>query len=207
MRISAGRAVLAVALALAAPAVARAAAAGPLQTLRKNNEDLRRLLREKPAPGSPEDQKLRDSIKALARAFLDYRELAQRSLAAHWEKLDAAQRDELVALLRELIERNYVKQIRSNVDYDVTYKSEKVTGKEAVVQTSVRTKRHGRAIDTDIDYRLGLRDGRWLVFDVVTDEVSLVRNYRSQFDRIIEKEQFAGLLKKMKKKLAENDEG
>jgi phospholipid transport system substrate-binding protein len=161
------------------------------------------LLKEKPAVGTREDQKLRESVRGIVRGFIDFRELGQRALAANWEKLTPAQRDEFVSVLRQLIERNYVKQIRSNVEYEISYRGETLARGEATVKTTVHTQRRGRTLETDIDYKLVQREGRWLVFDVITDEVSLVRNYRSQFDRIIERESYDGLLRKMKKKLAD----
>jgi phospholipid transport system substrate-binding protein len=189
-------------LALTAGAVpARAlASTSPKETLRKTNDQLRKLLKE------PDPTKVRSSIKELVNGFLDYQELSTRALGEHWEKLKPEQRTEFVGVLRDLIERNYVRQLRSNVDYDVVYKTEDVKGKEATVQTAVKAKRKGREVEIPIDYKLSERGGKWVVFDVITEEVSLVRNYRSQFQKIIEKDGYEGLIAKMKKRLAETPE-
>jgi phospholipid transport system substrate-binding protein len=72
------------------------------------------------------------------------------------------------------------------------------------VSTTVKVKTQGKATDADIVYKLR-RDGeRWVVWDVITDEVSLVRNYRSQFQKIITEKSYDELIKKMKSKLEQN---
>jgi phospholipid transport system substrate-binding protein len=192
--------VLAVTL-IAAPALA--SATGPMATLKQKNGDLDRVLRQKTDPGSPAEKKQKDEIKSLAGTLLDYGELARRSLAAHWEKLSGAQQSEFVSTLRELIERNYVKQLRSNLEYQVVYKNEQIDGEEATVNTVVKVKTEGKTTDAEIVYKLRKVAEKWLVYDVVTDEVSLVRNYRSQFNKIITEKSYDELIKKMKSKLSE----
>jgi phospholipid transport system substrate-binding protein len=191
-------------LLVAAPSLA---APGPTLTLKEINGEVDKLLRQKPAPGSPEEQKQKQDIKTLAGRLLDYGELAKRSLDKHWDKLSTAQRDEFVTTLRELIERNYVKQLRTNLDYKVLYKNEQLDGDDATVMTVVKVKTQGKTTDAEIVYKLRKvsakpSDDRWVVWDVITDEVSLVRNYRAQFGKIITEKSYDDLIKKMKDKLA-----
>jgi phospholipid transport system substrate-binding protein len=180
---------------------------GPLATLRAKNGEVDRLLRQKVTTGSVEEKKVKDDIKSLAGTLFDYGELARRSLADHWIKLSSAQRIEFVATLRELIERNYVKQLRTNLDYSVSYKTEEVEGQEATVTSVVKVKTQGKATDAEIIYKMKKPEvgqgETWLVYDVITDEVSLVRNYRSQFGKIIAEKSYDELIKKMKSKLHE----
>jgi phospholipid transport system substrate-binding protein len=185
---------------LAAPAFA---APGPMATLKQKNGDLDRVLRLKTEPGSPAEKKQKDEIKTLANTLLDYGELARRALASHWEKLSGSQQNEFVSTLRELIERNYVRQLRSNLEYQVVYKTEQIEGEEATVSTVVKVKTQGKTTDAEIVYKLRKVAEKWLVYDVVTDEVSLVRNYRSQFNKIISEKSYDELIKRMKSKLAE----
>jgi phospholipid transport system substrate-binding protein len=189
--------------------VGRAASGpGPMATLKQLNGEVDRLLRERPAPGSSAEKKQKDEIKTLAGTLLDYAELARRALATHWDKLTAPQRSEFVTTLRELIERNYVKQLRTNLNYQVVYKEEQVIGTDATVSTLVKVKTPGKSTDAEIVYKLRRvppgEAGRWLVWDVITDEVSLVRTYRAQFNKIITEKSYEELLKKMKSKLAED---
>jgi phospholipid transport system substrate-binding protein len=178
-------------------------AVGPMSMLRRSNDDVRTILKQqKGSTSATAEQK--QKIKKIVNGFLDYEELAKRSLAGEWEKLSASQRSEFVQVFRDLIERNYVKQLRSNVDYQIDYKAENVTDGEATVHSVVKAERKGRKADTTVDYRLSDKGGgKWAVYDVITDDVSLLRNYRSEFGRIIKRDGFPALLAKMKKKLAE----
>jgi phospholipid transport system substrate-binding protein len=189
--------------ALLMPALAFAAPGTPLSTLKAKNGEVDKLLRNKVEKGTPAEQKQKDEIKQLAATLLDYDELAKRALAGHWEKLTSPQQKEFVSTLRELIERNYVKQLRSNLDYQVQYKGEQVDGEEAVVTTIVKVKSAGKNTDAEIVYKMRKAGSEWRVWDVVTDEVSLVRNYKTQFNKIITEQSYDALIKKMKSKLAE----
>ena len=186
--------------------VSHAAISGPMATLKQKNGELDRVLRVKTAAGSPEEKKAKDEIKTLAGTLFDYTELAKRALADHWAKLTPAQRTEFVSTLRDLIERNYARQLRSNLDYQVVYKTEDVAGPEATVTTVVKVKTKGKATDAEIVYKMKQPEASsagWMVYDVITDEVSLVRNYRSQFGKVIAEKGYDELVKKMKTKLAE----
>src|SRR5262249_31569509 len=128
---------------LALSTVAYAAGGGAMAPLKQKNGEGDKLLRQKGEKGKLAEQKQKDDIKKLAATLLDYDELAQKSLAAHWDKLTPAQRTEFVTTLRELIERNYVKQLRSNLDYQVQYKNEEADGEQATVSTVVKVKSPG----------------------------------------------------------------
>jgi len=178
-------------------------AAGPMATLKSKNSEVDKLLHVKTAPGSPEEKKVKDDIKAMAGTLFDYQELAKKSLADHWDKLTPAQRTEFVTTLRELIERNYTRQLKTNLDYQVVYKDEEVKGQDASVTSVVKVKTKGKSTDAEIVYKMRKPDAAkdWLVWDVITDEVSLVRNYRTQFGKIINEKGYDELIKKMKTKL------
>ncbi len=190
--------------ALVVPGVALAVVSGPMATLKQKNGEFERLLKQKVDKGTTAEQKQKDEIKQLASTLLDYDELARRALAQHWEKLSATQQKEFVTTFRELIERNYVKQLRTNLDYQVQYKNEEVDGDGATVSTMVKVRTQGKSTDAEIVYKMRKADGgAWRVWDVITDEVSLVRNYKTQFNKIITEQSYEALLKKMKSKLAE----
>src|SRR5437879_2752996 len=180
-------------LALAAPAGA-APGPGPKATLQRLNGEVDKLLRKKVAEGSPEETRIKNDVKKLAAELLDYTELARRAMGEHWDKLKPAQRKDFSATLRELIERNYVKQLRTNLNYQVIYGDEKIDGSEARVTTTVKIETKGRSTDALIEYRMLQSAGKWMVYDVITDELSLVRNYRSQFQRIIGQQGYDGLI-------------
>lgn len=193
--------VLVSAVTLATTTLARAE--GPISLLQRTHEHIRRLLSKEGENGATESV-VRQEIKNVVNSFLDYRELAKRGLDQHWKGLKKKEQDEFVAVLRELIERNYVKQLRDNLDYEVIYKGEQIQTREATVHTAIRIIKHGRPVDTNIDYQMQRGSKGWLVFDVITDDTSLVRTYRSQFNRIIQRESYDALIKKMRRKLDES---
>lgn len=180
------------------------AADGPMRLLRRSHARINQLLRSDYEPSSPKAKEVQAAVKEVVNGFLDYRELGRRSLGQHWEARTKKEQEEFVSVLRELIERNYVKQLRSNLDYEVDYRKQSVTGTEATVLTVVRVEKNKRVAETEILYKLREVGRGWFVFDIVTDGVSLIRNYRTQFNRIINKESYPALLKKMKRKLGES---
>lgn len=179
------------------------AAIAPTATLKQKNGELSKLIKQSPAVGTPAAKLQQDEIKKLAGTLLDYNELTKRAMAEHWNNISPAQQKDLVATLKELIERNYVKQVRSNVDYQISYDEEKLAADEATVKTTVKVKTKGKSTDAEIVYKMRKDQESWLVWDVITDEVSLMRNYKSQFHKIISEQGFDALLKKMKDKLKE----
>ena len=196
--------IIAAALLVAAGLETLAAAQdGPgTKAVRKANETITKLLKQKAAPGSEAESKLAAKVTSSVRDFLDVDALGQRSLSDHWNSLSAAQQKEFLDLLRLLIEKNYVKGLRANLEFEVVYTGEKARGSDTVVSTQIKTTRRGRPYTLDIDYVLR-KDGKSLrAWDVVTDGVGLVENYRAQFNKIIAKHGFDGLLSRMKKKAA-----
>jgi ABC-type transporter MlaC component len=192
---------------LGLPAVGRAEA--PIARLKSINTKVEGLLKKKVVKKSAAEKKVKADIKALAATILDYEELSKESLKRHWGEMSAAQRTEFVSVFQELIERHYVKQVQTGIDYGLTYKNEKVDGPKADVKTVVRIQRKGRSADTVVDYKMLLRAGKWRVWDIMTDEdeySSLVMNYRSEFNKLWDKDGFAGIMKRLRKKLAEEGE-
>jgi ABC-type transporter MlaC component len=168
------------------------------------NDTISGLLKQKVAAGSAEEKALATKMTASVRSFLDIDELGKRAMVDQWKKLSPEQQKEFLNVLRELIESNYVKGVRSNLEYAVDYTGES-TDKDGnvVVTTSIQTKRKGRPYSIEVDYVL-VKEGAGLrAWDVKTDGVGLVDNYRSMFNKIIDKEGFNGLIAKMKKKQAE----
>ncbi|HET7505833.1 MAG TPA: ABC transporter substrate-binding protein [Kofleriaceae bacterium] len=213
-------ALLAAVLGLGAPAVAAAApkdavpaaaatAAAPAklgpgtQAVKAANDTIASLLKQKVAAGSKEEKELTAKVTTSVRGFLDIDQLGKRAMVDNWQKLAKAQQDQFLALLRELIEDNYVRGLRANLEYQVDYTGES-TDKDGnvVVTTKINTRRKGRPYAIEVDYVL-VKDGDKLrAWDVKTDGVGLVENYRTMFDKIIDKDGFDGLIAKMKKKQA-----
>lgn len=177
------------------------AAKSPTQSLRNTNQRINGLLKKKVTKGSSKEKRLKSRLTKLINQFLDFEELARRSLGKHWPKRSAAEQKEFVDVLRQLIEHNYLKQLRSNLDYKMEYRGEKVKGEKARVTTAILVVKNRRKEEIVVEYKMRRVKTSWMVYDVITDDVSIVRNYRSQFNRIIKKQSYKALLEKMRRKL------
>lgn len=187
---------------LAWPGAASAADGPGTTTVRRANVALASLLRREAQPGSAEEKRLTAEVRARLGTFLDVDELGKRALASHYEAMSAEQRKEFTATLRELVEANYIRALRSQLAYEVRYLGEKPTEAGLLVNTEVHVaKKAGREV-LSIAYVLKREGDALRVFDVITDGVGLVENYRSQFNKVIAKEGISGLLARMRKKLA-----
>jgi phospholipid transport system substrate-binding protein len=173
------------------------------KAVKSANATISALLQKEVVAGSKEEQELAAKVTASVRDFLDIDALGERALADHWDTLSTTQRTEFLDVLRGLLEDNYVKGLRANLEYKVTYKGEsKNADGTRLVKTEIKTKRRNRDYTIKVDYTLVEDGGKWKCFDVATDGVGLVENYRAQFNKIISKDGFDGLIKKMKKKRA-----
>jgi phospholipid transport system substrate-binding protein len=177
---------------------------GPLATLKSKNQEVEGLLRQPVQKDTPEDKKRKEQVKVKAAELLDYSELAKKAMAEHWETLKPTQQKEFVDTFKEMVEKNYVKQLKSSLDYQVQYKEEKIEGDQATAQTIIKVKTKGKTADAEIVYRMHKLPVGWMVWDIISDEVSLLRNYKSQFHKIITEQGYDKLLEKMKSKLKES---
>ena len=181
-----------VAALLASPFVARAGEA--TEQLRATIHDFVAIISSTPvaelqAHGLPE------RARNLVFARFDFSEMARRSLGSHWGALNGGEQGEFVAGLSQRLLASYGRTVRSNSGDNIQFKSEVQEGEQVKVTTQVVS---GSGEELPIDYRLHGVDGQWKVFDVVIDHVSLVNNYRAQFERVIAKSSVQELLRMMK---------
>jgi phospholipid transport system substrate-binding protein len=136
-----------------------------------------------------------------ANAVLDIPGVGQRALGKHWRVRTAAERLEFIALLEELfVKVAYPKTAAFFTDYKIDVLDERINGSRAMVRTAVHDPKEGQIA---IDYRLIQNDGNWRVRDILLDDVSLVTNLRSQFNKIISKDSYDELLRRIREKIAE----
>lgn len=173
-----------------------AAQASPTAFLKTNNEKLRDLV--------VRTQGKSDKISGLVGKMLDFDTLCRESLGKHWTGRSEAERKDFTDTLRALIEKNLVKSLKDSKENKISYESEQVAGTAATVVTMLASGDDPRAEKTEIAYKLEKRGGSWGVVDMITDGVSLVANYRSQFNKIITEQGWPALMQKMRDKLAEN---
>jgi phospholipid transport system substrate-binding protein len=124
--------------------------------------------------------------------------MAKRSLATHWRDRTQKEREEFVNLFADLLEQSYHKKLESYTDQEIIYAKEQIEDKFGLVATKIVSQKEN--LDIPIDYKLMRQDGQWRVYDVVIEGVSLVSNYRGQFNRIIQTSSYAELIRKMRVK-------
>ncbi len=135
--------------------------------------------------------------KVIAKRF-DYEEMGKRTLGRTWKKLNAAQQKEFVELFQEFLSNTYAGNVDGYSGERVEYIKERRKGKFAEVQTKVISEKS----EVRLDYRLLKNSNSWRVYDVVIEGVSLVKNFRGQFARIIKTTGIEGLLEKLRSKIA-----
>ena len=138
----------------------------------------------------------RQQIEQVIRQRVNFWQMAQRALGSPWTNLNDKERQEFMSLFVELIRDTVANKIDQYYDDQVFYLDEQREGRCAQVRTNLI----GPKIDTSLNFRLDNQSGEWLVYDVVIDGASIVRNYRTQFSRIIRDSAYAGLVEKMKQR-------
>ncbi len=175
-------------------------ATGPKATVVRGHQRINELLRlEKRAPARAKvlDAKIRKIVEHL----MDFPTLAKRSLGRRFRELDEAKKREYISLFTQLVESSYLRKLKGRLDYDIQYGKPESQGSIATVPLVVIRHRKGRKSTTEITYRLHKQGGSWKIVDVVTNQVSLTRNYRRSFGRIWRREGYEGLIRKMKRKI------
>jgi len=145
-------------------------------------------------------QARRAAVRKIANEIFDFGETAKRSLARLWTPRTPAEREEFVRLFADLLERSYISRIELYGGEKIAYVGETIDGYQAVVRTRLVTR---QGTEIPVEYRMHLRDGKWLVYDVVIEGVSLIANYRAQFNKIITTSSYEELVKRMKTKQEE----
>ena len=182
------------ALAFAAPAARATGSAGDFIQARQHQ--VTSLMHQ--SQGTQRDKQ----IAAVLDGMIGYEDLAKASLAANWDGLSEAQHKEFTDILRRLVQRSYEKNIKSILEYRVEYLGEEPGSEGVVVHTRASSPQKPEEEPIAIDYRLVEGGSGWKVIDIITDGSSLVNNYRNQFSRIIKKDGYDSLVKRMKDKLA-----
>jgi phospholipid transport system substrate-binding protein len=190
-------ALLSALLLLPVPALA---AESPMQQLKATIDQLLVTLQDPALKGEAKVADRRKAVRRIAEQVFDFEETARRALGPHWRTLGPEQRKEFVGLFADLLEQAYLSKIEQYAGERIQYAGERVEGELATVATRFTTK---QGTEVPIDYRMHTRDGRWLVYDVVIEGVSLVSNYRTQFNSIIRTSSYDELVRKMRSRASE----
>ncbi len=185
-----------VALLAVLPLSGGAAGAGPQEQVRGSIDDILAVLKDEKLkqPGMVKER--RDKIFAVVDVRFDFQQMAERAMARHWKELKSEEQQNFTDLFAKLVVCRYIGRIESYTDEVVDYQKEVIQGDKARVYTAIL--KNGAI---PITYSLKLDGDKWLVYDVMVEGVSLVANYRSEFEAILNKENFGVLLTKVREKL------
>jgi phospholipid transport system substrate-binding protein len=167
----------------------------PTDTLKETVDRIVQILADHALQDKPEQR--RAEVRKIAEGIFDYPDTARRALGPHWNARSPQEQQEFVKLFADLLDRAYVSKIELDQGERVRYVGEAAEGDEATVKTVIATK---KSSDIPVDYRMHRKDGRWLVYDVIIEGVSLVSNYRTQFNKIVQTESYDALVQRLRAK-------
>ena len=176
-------------------------AGAPMATVEENVKKVLDVLRDPKLKGPSAKETKKEKLRVIYKGMFDEVEFSRRTLARNWTKLNPAQQKEFIVLFEQVLEKAYIDKILdySNEKVDF-YKENIISGNQAEIQTKVVTS----SKEIPIFYRVILKDGKWKVYDVVVENVSLVQNYRTQFNDILANKTPEQLLEILRKKVKEH---
>jgi phospholipid transport system substrate-binding protein len=157
-----------------------------------------------------EDETLKDPAKLIPRRHMleeviashfDCTEMSKRALAAYWNPLTTGEQTEFVELFKSFLSDRYAEKIEVYSGQHILYLSERIEGSYAEVQTKLPSSK----VEIPMDYRLHMKDGTWHAYDLIVDGVSLVKNYRSQFEKIIRTSSYQELVRRLRERTVGED--
>ena len=159
------------------------------------------ILRNPQLQGEGSKQERRKKLREAIFVRFDFQEMAQRSLGAHWQRRTPEEQKEFIRVFSDLLEQTYVDRIESYTNEKFIYMNERLDGRYAEVGSKMRT---AKGEEFTINYKLHRVGEDWRVYDLVIENVSLMNNYRSQFNRIITSSSYDDLVMRIKRKLSDN---
>jgi phospholipid transport system substrate-binding protein len=178
------------------------AAGAPGDQVHQTVDKLLAILADPQLRGEDKENERREELRKVLYSRFDFTEMAKSALGPHWQRRSPEEQKEFVELFTSLLEGAYLDKIESYNGEKVQYLNETVDNDYAEVDTKI-VDNHGQPFS--VNYRLRNGGGDWKVYDVVLENVSLVNNYRSQFNRVLAKSSFEELRKTMKEKLSAPD--
>jgi len=191
--------ILLVLLMLIAPPISSAEGA-PLEIIKSGTQQVLDIVKGCHAGETIRIREHRQEILNIVNQYFDFEEMARRALGRPWRDLGPAKQSEFVKLFKNLLFNTYVDKVETYTcsNESVVFEEQQVEGEYALVRTQVIAA--SRNIKAQVDYRLRVIDGDWKVYDVVVEGISLINNYRQQFDSILANRSVDDLLKLMREK-------
>ena len=176
---------------------ADAVAGPPTDQVRGSIDRVLQILSDPELKKDTKTTERRVAIRMVSTDIFDFTEISQRSLARHWTPRTPAERQEFVRLFGDLLEYSYITKIEAYSGEKIQYTGEVADGDQAVVKTRIVTK---QGLEIPVDYRMFVKDNRWRAYDVNIEGVSLVANYRTQFNTVIQRTGYPDLVAKLRAK-------
>ena len=192
LRLPAASAVLVLALCLS-PSLSQAGSA--TEQIRGTIDRSIGILKDPALAAKDKKEERRDLLRKEIEPVFDFAEMAKRSLGPHWRGRTPEERKRFVALFQKVLENSYLGKIESYHGEKIRYGREMVDGPYAEVKTLVIT---GKGQEIPVDYRMLEEGGKYRIYDVVIEGISLVANYRSQFNSILQNSSFGELMEKLR---------
>ncbi len=175
----------------------------PTDQIRRTTDAILAVVRANPGDSEEVEAKRREAIRKEVDKRFDWESMARRSLGRHWRGKTEAQLNEFTKLFSKLLENTYMDKIEGYSGEEVLYENERRDDEYARVFVKIKT-RTDREIAVEYRTKLRDKDKQWLVYDIVIEGVSLVKNYRSQFESLLARGSFDEMLKKIENKLEKN---
>ena len=176
----------------------------PTDTIRSTVERARAVLDDPAYQGEDHRQQRLEKVKAVVLPQFDSQEIARRTLGPYWKDRTDEQRKEFIQLFTALVEKAYSSSLdRYSKGMQFFFDQERIDTDFAEVDTRIFDPTLNKTFS--INYRLRQVNGQWLIYDVVVENVSLVNNYRNQFNRILSKSSYEDLVQKLQTKLQQLD--
>lgn len=177
-------------------------AAEPQEVIKTYIDNFVSVLKDPAYAGEAKKAEQSERLWQVIQGGFDFQGIAVVAVGANWRKFNQAEKDEFAKVFAQLLRTNYLKKIQDNYQrQQVRVLTQEIyDGKKALVKSSIS--RQGG--DIPVDYRLWVRDGRWQIYDVAVEGVSLVQNYRTQFNDFLLKGTPAGLVQRVKEMQAKD---
>src|SRR5262245_16608053 len=194
--------IIAISLLLSVVLEAAVAGAGvPTDQIKSTVDRALLVLRDPSLKPAAKTTARRDQLKQILYPRFDFTEMAKRSLGANWHRRTQQEQAEFIPLFTDVLEHAYAEIIESYIDdkIKIVYVGERIDGTFADVNSKIIT---GKGEEYSLNYKAHMVGSEWKVYDVVAENISLVNNYRSQFNRVITKDSYEELVRRLKDKSA-----
>jgi phospholipid transport system substrate-binding protein len=195
--------IAALVLTIAGPAMLAAAPPEPLEAIKGPVNTVIAILNDPAYKDGTHKAEQRDKIWQSISAIFDFNEISMRAVARNWRKFSPEERKDFAAVFSKFLGNTYVDKIQGEYHNEqIVYVGQEIVKEgRAVAKTIIKRE----SLEIPVDYRLKLMNGKWRVYDVAVEGISLVKNYRTQFTQLLKNESPAELIKRLKKKLAEQE--